>query len=102
MAKEKETKPEVKVEGKAKRVERNLQSIDYRKSSNQPITTPEGVVVSPFKTDDDRRGVSIIDVKTGKVLCLAGIGKTGKFYAITEVTAIQWTKEQAKRQAVAV
>ena len=90
------------VKAKEKQVERDLQSIDYRKSHNQPIATLEGVIISPFQTKDKRRGVSITDVKTGKVLCLAGIGKKDQFYAITEVKAIQWSREQAKREAVAI
>ena len=95
-------KEEVKAEAKVEKVERNLQSIDYRKSHNQPIATPAGVIIGVFKMQDDRRGVSITDVKTGKVLTLAGIGKTGKFYALTEVQAIQWSKEAVARVAVAV
>lgn len=96
MAKKEEVKAQVA------KVARNLQSIDYRKSFNQPILTVDGVFVRPFLTEDKRRGVSIIDVKTGKVLCLAGIGKTDKFYSLTEVSAIQWAKEVNTKQAVTV
>ena len=94
-------KEEAKKEAVAK-VERNLQSIDYRKSHNQPIATPAGVIIGVFKTQDDRRGISVTDVQTGKILTLAGIGKTGKFYALTEVQAIQWAKEATAKIAVAI
>ena len=88
-----------KKENNQSKADRNLQSIDYRKAYNQPILTVEGVFIRPFQTEDKRQGVSIVDVKTGKVLCLAGIGKTGKFYRITEIEAIQWTRENTKKEA---
>ncbi len=90
------------VKAQVVKVERNLQSIDYRKSHNQPIATTDGIIIGVFKTKDNRRGISITDVKTGKILTLAGIGKTGEFYALTEVQAIQWTKDAVARVAVAV
>jgi hypothetical protein len=91
------------------KVERNLQSIDYRKCENQPIATLDGVVIGVFKTKDNRRGLSITDVKTGKLIVLAGEGKLNEkgekpFYALTEVGFLQWKKEATivNRVAVAV
>jgi hypothetical protein len=89
------------------KVERNLQSIDYRKCENQPIATLEGIVIGVFKTKDGRRGLSVTDVKTGKLVVLAGEGKVNEkgekpFYALTEVGFLQWKKEAAVVSRVAV
>ena len=95
-----EAKAEVVVE--KKKVDRNLQSIDYRKSYNQPISTPQGVLVHPFVTKDERRGLRVIDIATGKILVMSGISKEGKPYNLTECEFIQWKKENALKEAVTV
>ena len=95
-----EAKAEVVVE--KKKVERNLQSIDYRKSYNQPLAVPNGIYIRPFLTKDNRRGLRISDAKTGKILAMSGIGKTGEFYGITELEFLQWKKEEVSKEAITV
>ena len=73
---------------------RVLRSIDYTKSAKQPILCEKGIFIRTFQTAEGNQGMATIDVATGTVLGLCGMGKNGKIYRLTEFEAIQWTPEE--------
>ncbi len=81
-----------------KEKERILRSIDYEKSAKQPILCEKGVYIRPFCTAEGNQGLATVDVATGAVLGLCGMGKNKKIYRLTEIAGIQWTPQEVEEK----